>query len=209
MLGKLWSYFKGFVFDTESTLKKLHEDRLGVAYSFLAVAAFLTIYTALIFAFIELGGTSPIKPWILTGPDHYKLQLFLQWPVFLAGTVLLAGMMYVFSKAWSLKGSFDDCLEASGFIIAIPTTVILGSFYLILTLAFLLGTYNPEKWLEFSLSQLGLQAIWSMVFLILLWSVEMTTTSIRKIFNAPTGKSVVIAAFSTLINFLFISTYIR
>ncbi len=210
MLGKLLSYLKGMVINPEATLKHLHEDRMGIAYSFLAVTGFLFLYTIIIYLTVLFGGTVDAAPWIAVPAEtYYHFQLFIQWPVFLSLMVLLAGLIYVFSKSWDLRGSYDDCLKAAGFIMAVPGIFVTVLFNTILLVSFLTGTYSIKAWAAFASTAQGTNFILMVIALAFLWGAELTFAAVREFFSAPKLKAAIISIAATLIGAFFTLTYIR
>jgi hypothetical protein len=118
-----WAYFAAFVRHPTRTWAQLLDDPARLRYGFLAVLTVGLGYAVTIVGIAWSGGT-PSPPWVAIPPaEYFKWEALFVAPVTLLCWVLAGGVVYLLSKPFGGRGTFDDTLALLGFAIALPTFV--------------------------------------------------------------------------------------
>lgn len=195
-----WSFYKGLFLRPTTTFRELLVDDRRVKFGFFAVLIPAIAYTLFYIMASNAGGApSTFKPWLaLPIANYYYYDIFLVAPSMLLCWIFSSGVVHLFARLFSGKGTFEDTVTVIGFGISVATW---STLIHDLTDAFL-GFIGVIDLREYEAALNG-PTFWRMLLLTLfaiylVWFLFLFTTGIATAHSQPKWKAFILALIGLL-----------
>lgn len=182
-------------FRPKSTFQTIFESDKALKYGFFAFLIPSLGYTLFyIMAYFAGGSPSTFKPWLaIPIEEYFKYDIVLAFPGYYLSWIGASVTVYLISKLFNGKSTFDNMAATVGFGIGIATW---SSLLHDLTDAFLsvIGVINMQEYERLlNESPFWSSMLWSLYTLYLIWFITLFTIGIRKANGFNVLKSLVIS----------------
>jgi hypothetical protein len=118
-----WAYFAAFIRHPARTCAQLLSDPARLRFGFLAVLTVGLGYAVTIAGIAWSGGIAS-PPWlVIPQAEYFTWEVLFVAPVTVLCWVLAGGVIYLLSKPFGGRGTFDDTLAVLGFAVAFATFI--------------------------------------------------------------------------------------